>query len=91
LHEAPESVGKLNQDTRIAYAGMKEVKIREPKGLRGMFRVLNTFRREGSLGTVFDTVGGITLLLNPIFLFIVCLALVLVFLLSFSAFLVVLF
>ena len=91
LHEVPEAVGKLNQDTQTAYAGIKEVKIREPKGLRGMFSVLNAFRREGSLGTVFDTVSGITLLLNPLFLFVGFLSLVIVLLLSFSAFLILLF
>jgi len=91
LHDAPESLKKLNQDTRTAYSGIKQVKLREPKGLRGMFWVLNAFRREGSLGDVFDTVGSISLLVNPLFLFVLCIALVLLILLSFTALLIVLF
>lgn len=91
LSEVPESAAKLNQDTRTAYAGIKEVKLREPKGLRGMFSVLNSFRREGSLGVVFDTVGGISLLLNPFFLFVISLSFVFVLLLSLTAVLFALF
>lgn len=91
LSDVPESVAKLNQDTRTAYSGMKDVKIREPKGLRGMFRVLNTFRREGSLSVIFDTVGGVSLLLNPLFLFFIALACVSVILLSFIGLLIVIF
>lgn len=91
LSEVPESAAKLNQDTRAAYSGMKEIKVREPKGLRGMFSVLNTFRREGSYDVIFDTVGGISLLLNPFFLFVIVLAAVLVILLSFTSLLIVVF
>jgi len=91
LHEAPESMNKLNLDTRAAYQGIKEVKLREPKGIRGMLRVLYSFHREGSLGTIFDTVGGITLLLNPLFLFVVCLSSVILFMLSLTALLISIF
>jgi len=91
LSEMPEAVGKLNQDTRTAFSGMKEVKVREPKGLRGMFSVLNNFRKEDSLAPVLDTVGGITLMLNPFFIFVIFVALVVEFLLALSAFLIVLF
>ena len=91
LRDAPESVGKLNQDTKVAFSGLKEVKIQEPKGLRGMFRVLNQFRREGSLGDVFDTVSSITLIVNPVFLFVAFLSAVILTLLSFVALLIVIF
>jgi len=91
LSEVPESVAKLNQDTRTAYAGIKEVKIREPKGLRGMFSVLNTFRREDSLSVIFDTVGGISLLVNPFFLFVISLSSVFVVLFTLTAPLVAIF
>ena len=91
LSEMPDAVGKLNQDTRTAFSGMKEVKVREPKGLRGMFSVLNNFRKEDSLAPVLDTVGGITLMLNPFFIFVIFVALVVEFLLALSAFLIVLF
>ena len=91
IHEAPASMSKLNQDTKTAYQGIKDVKIREPKGIRGMLKVLYQFHREGSLTTIFETVGGIGLLLNPIFLFLVCLSAVVLLMLSFTALLIVLF
>ena len=91
LSEVPESVAKLNQDTRTAYAGMKEVKLREPKGLRGLFSVLNSFRREDSYSVIFDTVGGISLLLNPFFLFVISLSFVFVLLFTLTAVLIALF
>ena len=91
LRDAPESVGKLNKDTKAAFTGLKEVKVQEPKGLRGMFRVLNQFRREGSLGDVFDTVGSITLIVNPLFLFLAFISFVVLLLLTFVMLLVVIF
>lgn len=91
LRDAPESVSKLNQDSKTALTGLKEVKIQEPKGLRGMFSVLNQFRREGSLGDVFDTVGSITLIVNPLFLFLAFLSFVVLFLLTFATLLFVIF
>lgn len=91
LRDAPDFVGKLNQDTKVAFSGLKEVKVKEPKGLRGMFSVLNQFRREGSLGDVFDTVGSITLIVNPVFLFLAFLSAVILLLLSFVALLIVIF
>ena len=91
LCDAPESVGKLNQDTKVAYSGLKEVKIKEPKGLRGMFRVLWEFQREGNLWDVFDTVGSITLIVNPLFLFVAFLSAVILSLLTFVTLLIVIF
>ena len=91
LRDAPESVSKLNKDTKAAFTGLKEVKVQEPKGLRGMFSVLNQFRREGSLGDVFDTVGSITLIISPLFLFLIFLSFVVLFLLIFAALLIVIF
>jgi len=91
LKDAPDSVGKLNQDTKIAFSGLKEVKAQESKGIRGTLSVLNQFRREGSLGDVFDTVGSITLIVNPFFLFLIFLSLVVLALLSFTALLIVIF
>ena len=82
---------KLNQDTKTAFTGLKEVKVQEPKGLRGMFSVLNQFRREGSLGDVFDTVGSITLIVNPLFLFLAFISFVVLLLLTFVMLLVVIF
>lgn len=90
LREAPDNLAKLNQGTRNAYSGIKELK-NEPKGLRGLFRVLNQFRREGNLFEVFDTVGSIGLMVNPLFLFLVFLAAVILFLLNFVALLIFIF
>jgi len=41
--------------------------MREAPGLRGLFSTLRAFREEDGLEVVLDTLGGVTLLANPVF------------------------
>jgi len=67
LREAPSLVAELTSDDKGLFANFDELSIREPNGLRGVFSTVAAFRREDGLSVVFDTIGGISLIANPVF------------------------
>lgn len=91
LQQAPSLVAKLVQDDQGVFSGTNSLSLGSPKGLAGVFGTLRAFRREDGLGVVFDAVGGISLLANPLFAFVALITLGLLFLLIFFALLVLIF
>ena len=83
-----------NQDV-ISYQGVfsstQSLSLREPNGLSGLFSTVRAFRKEGGLGIVFDTIGGLGVLANPIFAIVSLISLGALFLLSFVAVLLLIF
>ena len=66
--EAPEIAAKLADKEEGVVPNIKNVKTQSPKGVRGFIGALNTLRKTEGLMEVFDVIGGVTLIVNPIFL-----------------------
>ena len=79
--QAPELVSALiEQDAAVSSIDSKDSKdIEKPKGLKGLIGMAKKLRDEDGLGVITDTVSGITILANPLFLLIafICILLVL--------------
>lgn len=91
LRDAPELVANLAQDEDGVFSNLDEFSIKEPNGLRGVFSTLSAFSKEDGLSVIFDTIGGITLIANPVFAIIAFVAMAILFLLILIAPFVLLF
>ena len=67
LQDAPVLVSQLVADDEGLFSNFDELSLSEPNGLSGVFSTLRAFRKEDGLEVVFDTLGGVTLLANPLF------------------------
>lgn len=67
LREAPSKVAGLMKADNELVMSLKSVSVGESSGFRGLFSTLNALRKEEGLSAIFDTIGGITLLANPLF------------------------
>ncbi|GGZ98258.1 hypothetical protein GCM10008090_03330 [Arenicella chitinivorans] len=70
LSEAPTQVAGLMDGDNQLVGHLKAMHLGERKGVRGLFSTLNAVRNEEAFSAVFDTIGGVTLLANPLFAFI---------------------
>lgn len=70
---APKQLAGLTKDEGLI-ANFKASGIKKPDSLRGLISTLRIIRNEESLSGVVDAVGGITLLVNPAFLFVTCIS-----------------
>lgn len=91
LRAAPELVAELAEDDDGLFSNLDKFSLQEPNGLRGVASTLNEFRKEDGLSVIFDTIGGITLIANPLFAMLALLAMVVLFLLILIAPFVLLF
>jgi len=69
LREAPELAVTLVADEPVDVGAMSLNKSAsdQPQGVRALFSALREFRQNEGLAVVFDTVGSVTLLANPVF------------------------
>ena len=81
LRAAPELVAELAEDDDGLFSNLDKFSLQEPNGLRGVASTLKEFRKEDGLSVIFDTIGGITLIANPLFAMLALLAMVVLFLL----------
>lgn len=91
LQDAPSLVAKLVEDDQGVFSNIESLSLREPSGLTGVFSTLRAFRRDDGFSVVFETIGGVGLLANPLFAFIAFATLALLFLLILVALLVLIF
>lgn len=76
LRAAPALVADLAQDDDGLLSNFDKFSLQEPNGLRGVASTLNEFRKEEGLSVIFDTIGGIALIANPLFAVVALLAMV---------------
>jgi len=67
LREAPALVAELTSDDDGVFNNLQELSVRKPSGLRGLFSTLAAFQREDGFEIVFETIGGLSLIANPLF------------------------
>lgn len=67
LSEAPDLVSTLINDDDGLFENINSFSVKEPNGLRGLVSTLRAFRQEEGFETVFDTISGIGLMVNPVF------------------------
>lgn len=67
LQEAPNLVAELAQQEEGMLNNLHNLSFSQPNGLKGVFTTLREFRKEDGLSIIFDTIGGISLLANPLF------------------------
>ena len=67
LQEAPVLVSQMVENDNGLFNNLEHLSLREPNGLSGVFSTLREFRQEDGLSVVFDTLGGVSLLSNPLF------------------------
>lgn len=67
LQEAPQLVSKIAQQEDGVLSNLQNLSLKQPDGLRGLFSTFRTFRQEQGFSVVLDTIGGVTLLANPVF------------------------
>ncbi len=91
LSEAPALVAELASADDGVFSNLDELSIREPNGLRGVFSTLAAFQREDGLEVVFETIGGVSLIANPLFAIVAFIAMVILGMLILIAPLVLLF
>lgn len=80
LKQAPELVSELVNDDNGVFENMDSFSLKEPDGLRGLFSTVKAFRQEDGFDTVFDTIGGIGLIVNPFFALLAFISIVILFL-----------
>ncbi len=68
LQDAPDLASNILKDQDGVLANLDDFNIREPNGLRGLASTIKQFRQHDGFETVFDTISGIGLLINPVFL-----------------------
>jgi len=76
LRAAPELIANLAEDEDGVFANLDQFSLREPDGLRGVVSSLKEFREDDGLGVVFDTIGGVALIVNPLFALLTVLAMI---------------
>ena len=91
LGDAPEAVSRMATAEDGLVANVKMLTEERPKGLRGVFRTLRVIQQEEAFSVVFDTIGGITLLANPIFALVAFIAAAILLLLFIIAVLLIVF
>ena len=74
LSDAPTQVAGLMDGDNQFVGHLKAMHLGEKKGVRGLFSTLNAVRNEEAFSAVFDTIGGVTMLANPLFAFIAFIA-----------------
>ena len=67
LQDAPNLVAELVQQEDDVLNNPHSHGFSQPNGLRSLFGTLREFRKEDGLSIMFDTIGGVTLLANPLF------------------------
>lgn len=78
LREAPRLVAELANDDEGAFANLSDLNLKEPDGLRSVYRTIREFRKEDGFDVVFDALGGIALIANPLFFIVAFLSIVLI-------------
>ena len=79
LRDAPNLVADLVREedgvlASLSETGLSQRLLKEPEGLPGVFRTIREFRRQDGLELVFDTISGVTLITNPLFVILVFLS-----------------
>lgn len=85
LQQAPSLIAKLVQDDQGVFANTQSLSLNQPKSLVGVFSTLRAFRREDGFSVVFDAIGGVGILANPLFALIAVVTLGSLFFLIFCA------
>ena len=80
LKAAPELVSELINDDNGVFENMNNFSLKEPDGLRGLLSTVKAFRQEDGFDTVFDTISGVGLIVNPFFVFLAFVAILVLFL-----------
>lgn len=75
LTQAPASVAKLADEDNELLTELQSLSVNKPGTVRGVFSALRAFRREDGFGILFDAVGGIGMMVNPLFLLLAFMAL----------------
>lgn len=91
LRQTPELAKELLQDKDELLASFDNKDIAEPKGFRGVLTTINQIRKHEGLEDLFDTIAGIGLICNPIFLLLAFLFLLMITVLMFITPIVLLF
>ena len=78
LREAPQLVAELANDDEGVFANLSDLNLKEPNGLRGVYRTIREFREEDGLDVIFDTLSGIALIANPLFFIAAFLSIILI-------------
>jgi len=89
LQDAPKFVTDIAAQSDDALAGLQQFKTDKSKGLRSLFALIRDFKNQDGLETLIETIGGITLLANPLFALFafICLAFLLIFIILAPVFL----
>ena len=67
LREAQNLIAQLLDDENRELANITDFNVKEPTGLRGVFTAIRAFREHQGLERVFDTLSGVALIANPLF------------------------
>lgn len=81
LREAPTLAAKLTSRPDSMLANLNTSNFKQKVGIRGLFSTLKAFREEEGLDIVLDTIGSVTLIINPIFALLASIMMVLLFML----------
>lgn len=76
VSEAPRLVNQLAADKEGIVDDIQSFRLEQNSGLRGVLRTLNQFRQYEGLSVMMETIGGITLLINPVFLLLTLVAVI---------------
>lgn len=91
LREAPTVANQLVQDKDQLLTYLSNTDVKQVTSLRGAYSTLKVLREQEGLEEVMNTIGGVTLLINPIFAILAVCALFILFMFLFAAFVVFLF
>lgn len=67
LKQAPELVTELVSQEDGLFQNLSALSMAKKQGLSSLFSTLRAFKQEEGLEVVFDTIGGVTILANPLF------------------------
>jgi hypothetical protein len=91
LREGPDKLAELSQGGADELYQQLKTSVSEPSGLRGLYSTVKALRQADGVGAIFDTIGGIGLMVNPLFALLALIAMLLLILMMLIAPLVWLF
>jgi hypothetical protein len=90
LSEAPAMAADLSSDDGLV-ANLKDAALGDKSGVRRVFGTLQVLRKQESVDVVLETIGSVTLLGNPLFAALAFVMAAVLFMLTITAFIVLLF
>ena len=75
LTQAPATIANLASDEAGVVPELQALSIKKPGTVRGIFSAVRAFHREDGFSVLFDTIGGISMIANPLFAILAFLAL----------------